>query len=403
MRAAQGAAMQADAIAQRGVVVAAAALLVGGCATTAIEAARENYRLGRYDRAERALESDPADGDRDRVLLLMERGMIRHRAGRYEESSRDWIAAAERSAELETYSLSRGAASWVVNDTVQSYRGAPFERTLLHSLTALNHFALARWDDAGVEARRAIEALDAAERNGFPRDAFSAYVAGVALELLDDPSNAQLLYRRAAEAAPPGVAVDPATGRLAPHVASTNKPPVFNTTPVVANESGELICFVLLGDRPPIGTAPLHSTSRHIEVRIRGHTVGRSWPLADVAMLSALTEQRLAAWRASKTVARVVLKDAIADAIDRSTDDSGLGILVRLLLIGLLEQPDLRRWETLPRSLQAARVSCPLPWEPVQLVFRSASGAAVRTLGISQPPPRRRNRFVLIVHDNSWP
>lgn len=395
--------MQAGASARWWAAAAAAALLVGGCATPPLEAARENYRLGRYERAEKALESDPGEGDRDRVLVLMERGMIRHRAGRYEESSRDWIAAAERSAELETYSLSRGAASWVVNDTVHSYRGAPFERTLLHSLTALNHFALGRWDDAGVEARRTIEALDAAERDGFPRDAFSAYVAAVALDLLDDPSNAQLLYRRAAEAAPPGVAVDPTTGRLGLRPASTNEAPVLDGAPAVPGWTGELICFALLGHRPSPSGYVRSSPARYVEIRIRGCTAGRSWPLADVAVLSTLTEERLAAWRATKTVARVVLKDALAEAIDRSTGDSGLGALAWLVLIGLLERPDLRQWETLPRSLQVARVNCPPQWEPVEVVFRAGNGAALTTLTVSDPPPRRRNRFVIIVHDDALP
>ncbi len=392
--------MQAGASARRLAAVAAVALLAGGCATTPLEAAREHYRLGRYDRAEQALEGEPAEGDRDRVLVLMERGMIRHRAGRYDDSSHDWIAAAERSAQLETYSLSRGAASWVVNDKVYSYRGAPFERTLLHSLTALNHFALGRWDEAGVEARRTIEALDAAERDGFPPDAFSAYVAGVALDLLDDPSNAQLLYRRAAEAAPPGVAIDPVTGRIAARPASTNQPPEFDAPPARAGWDGELICFALLGQRPPVSGYGRPSLARYVELRVAGRVAGRSWPLADVAALSAITEQRLAAWRAAKTAARVVLKDALAEAIDRSTGDSGLGALVRLLLIGVLEQPDLRQWETLPRWLHVARVRCPPQWEPVEVVFRAANGAAAQSVVFSTPPPRRRHRFVLVVHDD---
>ncbi|MCX7818063.1 MAG: hypothetical protein N2652_02475 [Kiritimatiellae bacterium] len=395
--------MQAGAIARRVAAIAGAALLAGGCATTPLEAARENYRLGRYDRADTVLSADPAEGDRDRVLVLMERGMIRHRAGRYEESSRDWIAAAERSAQLETYSLSRGAASWVVNDTVHSYRGAPFERTLLHSLTALNHFALARWDEAGVEARRTIDALDAAERDGFPRDAFSAYVAGVALELLDDPSNAQLLYRRAADAAPPGVAVDAATGRLGPRAASTNDPPSPAEPLPRAGWTGELICFVLLGELMPAAGGIFRPSPGYVDIRIGGHPAGRSWPLADVAVLSALTEERLAAMRAAKTVARVMLKDVIAGVIEDSTNNSGLGDLVRLIWIGLLERPDLRRWETLPRSLQVARVRCPPRWEPIEVVYRAANGATLGTVTIAAAPPRRRDRFVMLVHDDMRP
>lgn len=387
---------------QAGVAVVAAAALTAGCATPAIEAARENYRRGDYGRAEAALSDEAAAQTKtDRVPVLFERGMARHAQGRYEESSRDWIEAAALIGKLETYSVSRGATSLLINDRVQAYRGVPFEWSLLHALTALNHFALARWDDGAVEARRTIEALDLAQQDGFPADAFSAYVAGVAMELIDDPSNAALLYRRAAAAAPPDVGIDDRTGRLFVRMhGSTNGMPA---AAVVPGWTGELICFALLGQRPPyVGgdwVGADWSRTGYVELRIEGRAVGRTYSLSDVARLSAQTEQRLAALRAAKTAARIALKNVIAESIERGTRQPGLGNLIRLVLIGLLERPDDRRWATLPRHLQVARVPCPDNLDGFEAVFRAPSGAALRTVRVTAPLARRRTQWMTIVHD----
>ena len=78
-------------------------------------------------------------------------------SGQYEKSARDYIAAADELERLETYSVSKGTATWVVNDTVQDFRGTPYERTLLHAFTAKDHLAMANWDDAAVEARDVVD------------------------------------------------------------------------------------------------------------------------------------------------------------------------------------------------------------------------------------------------------
>ena len=115
-----------------GAAAGAAVILLSGCATAPLEAARDHFRRGRLAEAETALLTDTAvQAEKDRVLVLMERGTVRQAAGRYGESSRDWIAAAAEAEKLETYSVSKGAASLVVNDSVQAFRGAPYERTLL--------------------------------------------------------------------------------------------------------------------------------------------------------------------------------------------------------------------------------------------------------------------------------
>ncbi len=104
---------------------------------------------GEYQREETEIGTEDIDG-KDSVLLLMERGTIYQAEGEYKKSSMDFIRARTFLEALETCSMSEGAESWVVNDTVYSFTGAPFEQTLLHSMTALNHLALGNLEDGGV-------------------------------------------------------------------------------------------------------------------------------------------------------------------------------------------------------------------------------------------------------------
>ena len=56
-------------------------------------------------------------------------------------------------------------------------------------------------------------------------------------------------------------------------------------------------------------------------------------------------------------------------------------------------------WETLPRYLQVARVTCPTDLTEFDLVFKTSGGSTVRTMHITQPIQRRRNILVSIVRD----
>lgn len=372
-----------------GCAAGGALVLLAGCATP-LSAARANFYGGRLDRAELALADESRVQSKDRVLYYMERGTVRQAEGRYAESARDFIAAQDTLERMQIYSVSKGAASLVINDNVQPYIGTPYERAMLHSMTAFSHMALGAWDNVGVEARRLLETIGPERRGEFPEDALSRYVMGLAFELEDDPSNAGIQYTQAAALAPPGTAVD-ARGRL-------------EASPGPAGSAqGELICFVLAG-RGPTGASLVeqgglpYSSHGYAEILIGGKYAGRSYPLADVADLALQTEQKLAAIRAAKTATRVVIKKVAAESIGNATDNHALGDLVFLVLL-MLEEPDFRRWETLPRSFQVARVSCPLPLESFDVVWRGGTMGAPERMTVTQPLHRRRNLVVSVVRD----
>ncbi len=377
--------------------------LLTGCSTPALNTARSEYYSGRARQSEQALSTADIP-DRDRVLYLMERGTVRQSLGEYDKSSKDFIEASDRIEELQTYSVSKGGASMVVNDNVQDYRGAPFERTLVHSLNALNHFATGNWDDAAVEARRILKTLAPETLGNYPDDSFSRYVAGFAFEMIDDPSNAALQYKKASELAV-GVDINPDNGKLK-ITPSTNMLPnqvaTAEAPPPDPALTHELVCFVLSG-RSPSGDELLngythYSLPQFAEIWVQGRILGRSYTLSDATSLALKTQQIEAAIKAAKTLARVAIKEGIASAVEHNSND-GYGFLVRLVLLGLMEQPDTRRWETLPRWLQVARVPCPPDLTDFEVVFKSSSGSVIRKIQVSRPLMRRRNTYVSFCRD----
>jgi len=387
--------------------VAALPLLMAGC-TTPLGVARQNFYAGRLPQAEASL-TNVVPRPKDEVLFLMERGTIRQQRSEYAESAKDYIAAAAKIDQLWTISASKGAASFVINDNVQDFRGAPYERTLLEAFNAQNFLAQGDWVNAAVGARRIIRSLEPDRRGDYPEDAYSRYIAGFCLEMIDDDSNAALQYRKANELAR-STAIDPRTGHLRykPSVkASTNAvknaeaellPPSQPTPP--RSNNAELICFVLTGRTPPADANPAlveaFSFPTHAEIFHQGQMLGRSYILADTGELARKTAEKEALSQALKTGARIALKAGLAAIAENQKE--GLGSLVFLGLMAL-EEPDVRRWETLPQYLQVARVPCPPNLKEFDIVFKTSGGTTVRTVHITQPIQRRRHIFVAIVRD----
>lgn len=381
-----------------------ATLLTVGCSTASLDTARYSYYAGRPDLADKTLTRLKVS-NKDEVLLLMERGMVRQTLGDYENSSQDLIQAYDRLGEMEAYSVSKGGASWVVNDNVQNFRGAPYERSLLHAFTAMNHLALGHWNDSAVEARRIIESLDPEVIGKYPDDPFCRYMAGFCLELNDEPSNAALQYQKASDLLA-GLTVDPSTGHILPDVEEAFARPADDTdfTPMPNDPPSELVCFISVGRSyrgPEAGTWVKNwqpGSANYAELYADGQYLGRSYPLTDTVNLAFTTEQLDATRKAAKSAGRIAVKEVIAGSIESESSDA-VGDLVRLVLIGLLEQPDVRRWETLPRWMQVARVPCPPDLSEVNVVFKNEQGYTTQVVTVKEPLQKHRNTYVALCRD----
>ncbi|HEY5653746.1 MAG TPA: hypothetical protein VIR63_05190 [Pontiella sp.] len=91
---------------------------------------------------------------KDRVVYYLDIGMLHHWNGDYEKSN-EFLEKAERSIEENfTKSITRAAASLLINDNTLAYAGEDYEDIYLNAFKALNYLALNQPDSAFVEVRR---------------------------------------------------------------------------------------------------------------------------------------------------------------------------------------------------------------------------------------------------------
>ncbi len=369
-------------------------LLSGGCASSYLDQAREEYYQGAPKEALVLLDENKVP-DRDRILFLMERGTLYQAAGEYEKSVRDFNEANDLLEESETLSVSRGATSMVINDNALYFRGYPFERTYLHVMAALSYLGAGNRQDAAVEARRIIHTLDPEKIGDYPQDAFSHYLAGLCLELVGDMSNARVRYRKAA-ALSTGVSISD-SGYFAADGEEGDGSSV--TTQKSKNGQAELIVFVLLGrvaDYSETRPNRLADRSGYAKIRHKGKVIGRTYTLTDTRHLAAVSEDKLAVMKTAKMAGRIATKRAISREIERENEI--LGSLVWIVMLAL-EQPDLRHWETLPRYLQVARVSCPSDLSQIEVIIQSSRGKTIRNVRVNDPLQGDKPLFISFVRD----
>jgi len=103
-------------------------------------------------------------GKKDRLLYYLDAGMANYYAGRLDTSNAKLTLAEDAAEELFTKSISRAAASLLLNDNVLEYSGEDYEILYTNIIKALNYADLGKFDDAFVEVRRVNLKLDVLEQ-----------------------------------------------------------------------------------------------------------------------------------------------------------------------------------------------------------------------------------------------
>jgi tetratricopeptide (TPR) repeat protein len=153
---------------------------------------------GNYESAHNLLE----EGDEDDVLYLLEKGLLSHYAGLFNESNDAFERAEVLAEDLYTKSISREAAALLTSDLVLSYAGSDMERVMINFYRALNYINLGLYDDVLVEGRKINEKLEVlrAEREGgrsYCDDPYLQYITGLLYEWGGEPNDAFISYREA--------------------------------------------------------------------------------------------------------------------------------------------------------------------------------------------------------------
>jgi len=149
-----------------------ALLVISGCGsirtrTGFYEPITLDLKKGKFAAAAAAVEAAKASHKyekKDRFVYYIDAGMAYHYAGMF-DSSNARLSLAESSAEdLFTKSISRAAASMLLNDNVLEYAGEDYEILYTNIVMALNYMMLGDYEDAFVEVRRANLKLDLLEQ-----------------------------------------------------------------------------------------------------------------------------------------------------------------------------------------------------------------------------------------------
>jgi uncharacterized protein len=180
------------------------AILLAGCSGTFshYKGVDRSLQAGNPDKAVTLIQEAEDDyGRKNRLLYLMDEGMVLHLAGRYEESNTVLEEAYLLVEELYTTRLRDQASAILINETQLPFEGEPFEHVLLNVVMGLNYALLQNWNEALVEARRIDHRLnvlsDRVEGHAYKEDPFARYLTGVLYEIAGDVNNAYVAYRKA--------------------------------------------------------------------------------------------------------------------------------------------------------------------------------------------------------------
>ena len=176
-----------------------------GCATysESFGAIERNLATRQYDAALQDIEKQ-SRSKTDRVLYLLNKGMVLRMKHDFSGSNQALEAAKAEMERLYAASVSENALSFVVNDATVSYAGDDYEQVLLHLYMALNYLELKQPYEARVEALQVdIKLREIGEKfpvDKFTEDALSRYLTGLIYEDLGEWSDAMIAYRKAYEA-----------------------------------------------------------------------------------------------------------------------------------------------------------------------------------------------------------
>lgn len=148
-------------------------------------------RQNAYARAVVKIEQAQKDnkyGKKDIFLYYLDAGLAYHYASNFDTSSARLARAEATADDLYTKSISRAAASLLLNDNVLEYAGEDYEVLYTNLISALNYLARDEFDEAFVEIRRVDDKLGLLERKY--ADAAAMYNSNAK----DDTAGVQINY-----------------------------------------------------------------------------------------------------------------------------------------------------------------------------------------------------------------
>jgi len=175
--------------------------LLAGCSNYVSRSGeiRDAMAADDYESAMKSVEQ--IDHSNSKLLYLYEKGLVSHCQGDFETSSRVFTESELVLEDLYTKSITREAASLLVSETINQYRGDAFEAVYVNYYQILNYLGRGDIEGAMVECRRVNRKLQMLHDGGetyFTNDPFMQYLTGLVYEIGGDRNEAGVSYRVAA-------------------------------------------------------------------------------------------------------------------------------------------------------------------------------------------------------------
>ena len=187
------------------ILILSFAVFLASCANPAklrAENVSKTASLGNYQAAVDNIEKNKNDlyGTGDSFLLEFDLGILHHYNQNYKESIKHFAYAEQILDDLYSRSITNEATALLTNDNIRPYRSYPFEIQWLYQTQILNYLALGEIDEAVVEARRAllaIQSLQEKEENKFNESGTLQYLIALSYEWQKSEDDARIAYEHA--------------------------------------------------------------------------------------------------------------------------------------------------------------------------------------------------------------
>ena len=353
----------------------------------------------------------------DGLLYAQEAGRVSQIAGNfaaskqyYQDAMAAYLAFDDR-AKISASDLGASASSLVLNDNAIPYRGPGFERIMLHQYQALNYLFSHDFQGALVEVRRGNE-LQSSEQARYEKskksvqsmangtidaemdklnkaagsvtssflNAYSYYTTGMLHEVLGEPNDAFIDYRKAAQITPDNPYLQQDLVRLAKQLgmpqyeefkrrwgdaifpkASEGQVIVLYERDFVPEKQSLTVPFTINGNWQTVSLATYTSgnTSLAPATIIGLGTVLQTAPLANIDALAITALKEELPSTLVRQAARVYAKSEMARQVENTgktrRNETDIGLIAMQIFNVVSEQADRRSWLTLPSQAQIAR------------------------------------------------
>lgn len=383
-----------------------AVLFISGCAPS-IDYRRISGMLAAKDcSGAKQIASQDNYGSNNRLLYLMDSGIINMQCGDAAKASDFFNKASYLGDELWTESISANALSMITNDYALPYSGEDFERVMLPLFSGLCYMKLDRYDEALVDFRKLDIILDDLNsryesKNIYKEDALARYLGAALYETAGKNSDAFIDYYRAFSiyrdyqrdyglkipdfAAQDLIASGRKTGRLDEVVKLMGEDYFRSVKTIDTKGKGRVIFINFAGSAPekhdekiilPSYVGPItiafpvmrpvsgHCRPSGLVIKNPEKTYTARFEVAE--NINAIAMKNLEDRRAryiAKALARATAKQVIIHQIGtQSTRHDNTRDLIKIFMNILnvaLEQADTRSWRTLPGEILISRFYIP--------------------------------------------